>query len=89
MSLSLSSFLLRIQQIKELSLENPVILLVGNKLDLTEQRAVSNEDAMKLASSMGATYFETSAKDDTNVNESFQYLVDAITEMMQKLSVHV
>ena len=89
MSLSLSSFLLRIQQIKELSLENPVILLVGNKLDLTEQRAISNEDAMKLASSTGATYFETSAKDDTNVNESFQYLVDAITEMMQKLSVHV
>ena len=70
-----------------MSLENAVILLVGNKLDLTEQRAVKNEDAMELASSMGIKYFETSAKDDTNVNESFQHLVDAITEKMH--AVHV
>lgn len=61
--------------------------MVGNKLDLTEQRVVSNEEAMELASSMGVKYFETSAKDDTNVKESFQYLVDAITEKM--LAIHV
>ena len=63
-----------------MSLENAVILLIGNKLDLTEQRVVSNEDAMKLASSVGIHYFETSAKDNTNIKESMEYLVDAITE---------
>ena len=70
-----------------MSLENAVILLVGNKLDLTQQRAVKNEDAMELALSMGIKYFETSAKDDTNVNKSFQHLVDAITEKMHVVHV--
>ena len=87
LSLTSSFLYLRIHQVKELTLENIVILLVGNKLDLTEQRAVKNEEAMELASSVGIKYFETSAKDDTNVSESFQHLVDAITERMHAAHV--
>ena len=80
----LSPFLLRIQQIKEMSLESVVILLVGNKVDLTQQRVVDNEDAKEFASNLGIHYFETSAKDNTNIKESAEYLVDAITEKMSE-----
>jgi GTPase SAR1 family protein len=47
-----------------------VILLVGNKCDVTEEmREVSKEEASSFAEELGATYFETSAKSDSNVIE--------------------
>ena len=67
-----------------MSLESVVILLVGNKVDLTQQRVVDNEDAKEFASNLGIHYFETSAKDNTNIKESAEYLVDAITEKMSE-----
>jgi Ras-related protein Rab-3C len=67
-----------------LSLQNAVILLVGNKLDLVHQREVANEDIEELSSSLGIHYFETSAKENTNIKESAEYLVDAITENMSE-----
>ena len=42
-------------------------VLVGNKLDLEEQRVVPKNEAMKIAQEHGMEYFETSAKDNTNI----------------------
>eukprot|EP00285_Hemiselmis_virescens_P006567 CAMPEP_0173378198 /NCGR_PEP_ID=MMETSP1356-20130122/1397_1 /TAXON_ID=77927 ORGANISM="Hemiselmis virescens, Strain PCC157" /NCGR_SAMPLE_ID=MMETSP1356 /ASSEMBLY_ACC=CAM_ASM_000847 /LENGTH=159 /DNA_ID=CAMNT_0014331185 /DNA_START=156 /DNA_END=631 /DNA_ORIENTATION=+ len=44
-----------------------VICLVGNKGDLEEQRAVMTDEAQEYADENGFVFFETSAKDGTNV----------------------
>ena len=47
-------------------------ILVGNKADLTEQRAVPYEDAKAVAKELGIGQFlETSAKDASNVEDAF------------------
>jgi Ras-related protein Rab-21 len=47
------------------------LLLVGNKIDLEDQRAVSREDAFIYAHSIGAKYIETSAIHDQGIEQVF------------------
>ena len=48
------------------------IVLVGNKSDLEEDRAVSRAKAFQLSQSWGnIPYYETSARRATNINEVF------------------
>lgn len=46
-------------------------LLVGNKSDWVEKRAVSREEAQALADELGIRYVETSAKNNDQVDEAF------------------
>ncbi|XP_058805000.1 ras-related protein Rab-35 [Phymastichus coffea] len=46
-------------------------ILVGNKNDAPNQKVVLTEDAQRFANQMGIKLFETSAKDNTNVEEMF------------------
>ena len=55
------------------------MILVGNKCDLSESRIVTSEEGQKTADSLGAQYFETSAKDNINVSQAFETLVDEIS----------
>lgn len=57
-------------------------LLVGNKSDWTEKRAVSQEEAQKLADELGIRYVETSAKNNDQVDDAF---VGLAREVKQKL----
>lgn len=51
-------------------------ILIGNKVDLEEERVVSREEGEKLAKQIGASAFvETSAKLGKNVEEAFKSLV--------------
>jgi small GTP-binding protein len=50
------------------------LILVGNKIDLEDQRDVSREEGEKLAEDLGITYMETSAKTGENVDEAFRML---------------
>ena len=49
----------------------PPIILLGNKIDLVEQREIRTEEGEELAKEIGATFFETSALTDTNITEAF------------------
>lgn len=56
------------------------IILVGNKCDLEEYRQVHSLDAQRLADEWKVKYFETSAKNKTNINKIFEeliYLIEA------------
>eukprot|EP00088_Acartia_fossae_P026897 TRINITY_DN2767_c0_g1_i10.p2 TRINITY_DN2767_c0_g1~~TRINITY_DN2767_c0_g1_i10.p2 ORF type:complete len:217 (+),score=26.01 TRINITY_DN2767_c0_g1_i10:228-878(+) len=53
-------------------------ILVGNKNDDPSRKVVVTEDAQKYADSMGIQLFETSAKNNLNVEEMFR----AITELV-------
>ncbi len=54
------------------------IILVGNKIDLEDERSVSIEDGEKLAKDLKADFFETSAKTGERVNKVFDKLVGKI-----------
>ena len=51
------------------------IILVGNKCDLEEYRQVQSSDAQRLAEEWRVKYFETSAKNKTNIHRIFEELV--------------
>jgi GTPase KRas protein len=55
----------------------PMVLL-GNKIDLADQREVSEAEARQLAQEWDCPYFETSAKTRVNVEESIFELVRLI-----------
>lgn len=55
-------------------------LLVGNKSDLEDKRAVSYEEAKAFADEHGMPFLETSAKDDEGVGEAFIQMARQIKE---------
>ena len=56
-------------------------VIIGNKVDV-ENRLVSVDDARDWCNTNGHTpYFETSAKDSTNVNEAFKAAVKRLKEL--------
>jgi len=72
-----------IREIKESASEDVEIVLIGNKFDLVETRQVSYDEGLALANSYGLDFFETSAKnnnDINNVNRSFEKLINNICD---------
>lgn len=61
---------------KEIKEASPTIslILIGNKIDLTDARQVTTEEGQALAQKLGLAYTETSAKDGTNIQDSFKML---------------
>lgn len=57
-------------------------VLVGNKIDLEEDRKVTYEDARTLADQHKMRYFETSAKLNKNIDELMQYLMEKVYQKM-------
>jgi len=55
-------------------------ILVGNKNDDPDRKVVLTEDARRFADQMGIELFETSAKDNINVEEMFR----AVTQLVLK-----
>ncbi|KAI8544918.1 hypothetical protein RHMOL_Rhmol07G0002600 [Rhododendron molle] len=55
-----------------------VIMLIGNKSDLGDQRAVPTEDAVEFAENQGLFFSETSALSGDNVDTAFLKLLEEI-----------
>ncbi|TYJ26858.1 hypothetical protein E1A91_A07G149500v1 [Gossypium mustelinum] len=64
-----------------------VIMLVGNKADLVDQRAVPTEDAVEFAKEQGLYFAETSALSGDNVDKAFFKLLEEIYGVMCKKSL--
>ncbi|MBD3212206.1 MAG: GTP-binding protein [Candidatus Lokiarchaeota archaeon] len=61
------------EEIKEVTPKISLIL-VGNKIDLVDQREVSREEGEALAEEIGISYIETSAKTGENIDDAFRML---------------
>lgn len=55
-------------------------VLVANKCDLQQERAVSKDRGQSLAESLGISYVEVSALSNSNVEEAFMTLAKDILE---------
>ena len=53
------------------------LILIGNKIDLKDERAVSKEEGMNLAESLNVKFFETSAITKENIDEAFQEIINS------------
>eukprot|EP00347_Sterkiella_histriomuscorum_P002743 403366976 len=62
---------------------NTVMILVGNKCDLSDQRAIKIEEAEKFAQSNNMAFIETSALNAKNVNIAFKNLITEIFKISQ------
>ena len=63
-----------IQELKKEGPKDIITYLVGNKIDLVEERAVSTEEGSELAEVFELEFIETSAKENTNVMQTFMGL---------------
>ena len=61
-----------IEDINKYAKENVLKFMIGNKSDLIQKRQINYMDARNFASKMNITYFETSAKNNENINEFFE-----------------
>ena len=66
-----------VNQIKEEASSKVCAILVANKID-SEERVVTKEDAAGLAKTYELKLYEASAKENINVSEAFQDLIEKI-----------
>jgi len=83
-SLSFNNIKNWLLQIKENTSDKIQIVLVGNKIDSPNRRVISKEDGEKLAREYNLNYFETSAKENVNIQETFSYLTKEIYNLAEK-----
>ena len=62
---------------------NVIVLLVGNKTDLEDQRKVSYEEGKSFALQYKLLFLETSALSGTNVSEAFLLLTRKVLSQLQ------
>ena len=72
------------KEIEENCKENVVVMLIGNKLDLVEDKEVSEENGKGFAKDNGYFFLETSAKKDQGVNEAFELVIVKSAEQPMK-----
>lgn len=73
-----------VKELKRMLGSEIILAIAGNKIDLEEQRTVMEEDALAYAESVGAHYFETSAKTNENVEEVFVELTRLMVQHAQQ-----
>jgi Ras-related protein Rab-2A len=86
---SFENVLTWLNECRDMCYKDILICLIGNKIDLEEQREVSYEEGKNFAEENNLLFFETSAKDGNNIQEIFlesaTLLVDKIENREIKL----
>ena len=75
-----------VSQIREEVSQKAVIYVVGNKIDMEEERVVTKEEGEKLAKELELPFKEASAKNGINVDETFNDLAEMIDNIYGKKS---
>ena len=70
-----------LNELREHSDPEIVIMLVGNKTDLKHLRAVNSDDAREFAEQNKMMFVETSALDSTNVESAFTSTIQKVHEI--------
>jgi Ras-related protein Rab-1A len=83
---NLNSWLIEIE--KNAS-KNVYKILIGNKNDMEKDRKVTFEQGKEFASQYGMKFFETSAKESTNVQEAFVAMTKEIIKDAQDKKITV
>lgn len=78
MAMTLRNQILRIKERDDVP-----IILVANKTDLEDDRAVTREEGKIIAQKWGCEFIEASAKSDVNVEEAFSILVRQTTQHLK------
>ena len=68
---------------KELAPNTVLLVLVGNKTDLEEQRVISKERGENLAKENNMLFFETSAKLGDGIEQAFQKSIEAVDQKIR------
>uniref|UniRef100_G3WVF7 small monomeric GTPase n=1 Tax=Sarcophilus harrisii TaxID=9305 RepID=G3WVF7_SARHA len=72
-------------EIHEYAQKDVVLMLLGNKVDSTQERVVKREDGEKLAKEYGVPFMETSAKTGLNVDLAFKAIAKELKHRSMKL----
>ncbi|OHT04626.1 Ras family protein [Tritrichomonas foetus] len=67
-----------------LAAPNAAVVLIGNKSDLVDDRAITESEAQSFADRHAMTYIETSAREGTNISEAFLRLAKSINDKVKK-----
>jgi len=67
-----------LEKIRENADPDSKIIMLGNKVDLINDIQVDQEEARRLASNNGISYYQTSAKDGKNLDFAFSTLLTNI-----------
>ena len=69
-----------LKHIEKYAKENVLKFLVGNKVDLNDNRVISKEEVNNFAEQHNLPYIETSAKDGINIEELFDKSINKFLE---------
>merc|ERR1712196_671195 len=72
-------------QIRSHADDNVNKVLIGNKCDMVEERAVSTQEGEAMAEEYGMSFFETSAKQDIYVEKAFIKIAEQVKERLSDL----
>lgn len=54
------------------------LIIIANKLDLAEEREVKTEEIEQKAKDLNVDYYETSAKENINIDLAFNSIIDKV-----------
>jgi small GTP-binding protein len=69
-----------VRELKHVGPENVLLTVVANKSDLFEERRILREDAEAYAQSIGASYFEVSAKTGDSIQDVFHCIALRVSQ---------
>lgn len=78
-----------IEEISKKASPNSFNVIIANKIDMVNHRAVSKEEGESLANSFNLPYFETSAKDDNGVSSAFEFMTEKILNHIRSSSDYI